>query len=285
MSQKKRIKETIILLLKGGAIGVANIIPGVSGGTLAVVLGVYDKLIEAISLFFESPDKQKEYSLFLVKVFIGAGLSIVLLSNVMDFLLNQQFSLTMFTFMGLILGGVPSIWKAQDDMNVSLMRVVSFAFGAVVVLFPIFLGAGAEETGSLKIEGATVLSVHDYIMLILAGFLAGGGMIIPGISGSFILVIMGQYSTIIAAIKNFAFVPLFFVAVGAMSGIFIFSKIIKVCLDKAPSVTFYFIMGLVIASACALFPGFPGSSGAVLFSVFAFVVGLATAYLMSKVAE
>lgn len=278
-----RIKETVMLLLKGGAIGVANIIPGVSGGTLAVVLGVYDRLIESIARFFEAPEKRKEYILFLAKIFCGAGAAILLLANVMDFLLTHHFHITMFAFMGLILGGIPSIWTTHADMKVRTVRILAFVVGMIVVLGLSLLGSGVEGAMMTDAAGIAVSGWQGYFMLLLSGFLAGGAMIVPGVSGSFILVLMGQYAVIIAAIKGLSAAPLALVGIGAAAGILVFSKLIGICLDKAPAITYYFILGLIAASFYKIFPGVPETAPVALFGAAAFLGGAGISYLMSKV--
>jgi putative membrane protein len=281
-----RIKETIVLFLKGCAIGVANIIPGVSGGTLAVILGIYDRLIESIACFFESPGKRKEYIIFLVKVLLGAGTAILLLANLMDFLLTQHFQLTMFAFMGLILGGIPAVWRSHGDMKVRTSRMFVFVLGMIVVLVPALLGSGAAKEAEMSSSvGMAVFGLKESLMLLLGGFLAGGAMIVPGISGSFILVLMGQYAMIIAAIKELSLMPLVFVGSGAMTGILVFSKIIKVCLQKAPATTYYFILGLITASLWEIFPGVPRTAPAVLFAAVMLLGGAGISYLMSMFSE
>lgn len=266
-------------------IGVANIIPGVSGGTLAVILGVYDRLIESIACFFGPSGKRKEYCIFLAKISIGAGAAILLLANVMDFLLARHFHLTMFAFMGLILGGVPSIWKAHGDMSVKTTRVLAFVCGMTVVLVPSLLGSGTEDAAMSGPgpAGLSVSSWHGYLTLLFAGFLAGGAMIVPGISGSFILVLMGQYAVIISAIKALSVPPLLFVAAGASAGVLVFSKIIKVCLEKAPAATYYFILGLIAVSFWEIFPGIPMSAPVFLLVPVTFLCGAGVSFFMAKI--
>jgi putative membrane protein len=280
-----RIKETLVVLIQGGIIGVANIIPGVSGGTLAVVLGIYDRLIESLACFFSFPEKRKEYVFFLMKLTLGALGAILLLANLMDFLLTRHFQLTMFAFMGLICGGVPSIWRSHADMRVEKKRALFFLLGILVVLIPSLLGSDtASDAGTAEQASAVVSTWQAYALLFVAGFLAGGGMIVPGVSGSFILVLLGQYAIIIAAIKGLSVLPLLCVSIGAASGILVFSSIIKRCLEKAPAETYYFILGLLAVSFFEIFPGLPSG---VLFSVLAFLIfcaGTAASFFMSKLA-
>lgn len=277
----QKIVDSSVLLLKGAVIGVANIIPGVSGGTLAVVLGIYDRLIEAITGFFEDPAKRLENSVFLVKIFLGAGIAILLLANLMEYLLAEHIYMTMFMFMGLILGGIPVLITTHGDMGIKPPRAASFLLGfCVVVGFTLLGDAGRDSTSShvaLQING-----VAGYIMLFLGGFLAGGAMIVPGLSGSFILVLMGQYALIISSIKSLSVRPLALVAIGAFCGIFTFSKIIKLCLEKIPSVTYYFILGLIVASFYKLFPGVPSGGIIALGCLIVFALGAGISYSLSK---
>ncbi len=278
---KKKLVETVVLLLKGGAIGVANIIPGVSGGTLAVVLGIYDRLIESISRFFDRPEKRKEYIFFLVKVFSGAVAALVLLAKVMDLMLTEHFHKTMFLFMGLILGGIPAVIRSHGDMKIRTSRILAFIIGVILVLGISVVGK-AQGHDSMTVVPA-VQGTSSYVMLAIAGFLAGGAMIVPGVSGTFILVLMGQYVIIIGAIKDLAMKPLGFVALGAVAGVMVFSRIIEICLEKIPSVTYYFILGLILASFYKIFPGIPADRTVLLYCVGAFVVGAIVSYALSKV--
>ena len=272
--------NTILLVIKGGFIGIANIIPGVSGGTIAVILGIYDRLIESIASFFSNPLKRKEYFLFLTKIFIGAGVSIVLLANIMDYLLKEQFNPTMFLFMGLIIGGIPIFVKTHDDMKISINRGLSFVLGISIVLGLAFLSK--KYTQAESVDPEAIITIGGYLIVGIAGFLAGGAMIVPGVSGSFILVLMGQYGIIITSIKNMDLKVLMIVGVGAICGVLIFSKIIKFLLKKNPALTYYFILGLIAASLFEIFPGMPLSNAGVLTGCCALFLGVITPFLLSK---
>ena len=278
----KFFKETAVLFIKGGVIGLANIIPGLSGGTLAVVLGVYDRLIEAIAHFFQNAERRWEYISFLVRIFAGAAISIFFLSNLMDFLLGYHFNQTMFLFMGLILGGIPPIIRAHEDMKIRTSRILAFVLGMIVVIGLSMLARDCIQPNISAIS-FTVLDNKALLMILIAGFFAGGAMIVPGISGSFILVLAGQYAVIIWAVKTLAFKPLICMAIGAVSGILVFSKIIEICLEKIPSLTYYFILGLIIASFYKIFPGVPMNKFAMLYAIGAFVCGTALSYGLSKI--
>jgi len=281
----KGFNESLTLVFKGAVIGVANIIPGVSGGTLAVILGIYDRVIEAIPGFFTEPGKRWSYAFFLAKIFIGAAVSILLLANVMDYLLRTHFAVTMFVFMGLILGGIPSVAKAHGDMKTSFPRVAAFILGAGLVLGVSFLGGENSKTEVITAGALDSMSLGALLYLSFCGFLAGGAMIVPGVSGSFVLVLLGKYALIIASIKSLAVKPLGIFAAGTAVGILVFSKLMAILLKKNPAGTYYFILGLVLASVYEIFPGVPAGKTAGLYCLAGLVFGTIFSCWLSRTAD
>jgi len=274
------LMQTIRLILKGGIIGIANVIPGVSGGTMAVVLGIYEKLIEALGNFFTNKTRRKEYFLFLLKVFIGAGITILLFSWVMDYLLTNYQVYTYLFFIGLILGSIPSIYKSHSDMKLNIVSIFTFLI-AVALILGLFFFTPEKNTG-LDQGVEHQWSVQKALILIISGILSGGSMIMPGISGSFILILLGQYHYIIRSVKNLSVLPLFFLGIGIGIGIWTFAKIIDYLLKKYPKETFYFILGLVIASLIPIFPGLPAG---VWEKVIALVIGLMAFFISFTLGE
>ena len=248
-------KKDILLMLKGGAIGVANIIPGVSGGRIAVVLGIYESLIESISNFATNKEKRKEYIIFLLKVSLGAISVIFLSAKLMKFLLENYFIYTNLAFVGLIAGSIPSIYKSHNDMKPNLSSIISFMLGVAIILIFEFAFPNVEKKESA--ESAFHLTFNAGLFLTIAGFFSGGSMIVPGISGSFILLLLGQYYVVTSSVANRDLIPLLFVGVGIVIGIISFAKMINLLLNKFPKETFYFILGLVIASLFSIYPGMP----------------------------
>jgi putative membrane protein len=250
-----KIKNDVLLLLKGGAIGVANIIPGVSGGTIAVVLGIYEYLIEAISNFATNRKKRREYIIFLIKIAVGALTIIFLSAKLMKYLLEYYNIYTNLAFMGLIAGSIPSIYKSHHEMKINVASVITFIIGAGIILVFEFAFPGAEKGEA--VEAVFSLTVNSAFLLAVSGFFAGGSMIVPGISGSFILLLMGQYYIVTSCVADRRIIPLGIVGIGVVLGIIVFAKIINVLLRKYPKETFYFILGLVIASLYSIYPGMP----------------------------
>mgnify|MGYP001368893864 CR=1 FL=1 len=247
--------DTLKLMLKGGVIGIAFVIPGVSGGTLAVVLGIYEDLIEAISNFFSNKKKRETYFYFLLKVLSGAALVALLFILIMDYLLTYYEIYTYLFFIGAIAGSIPSIYKSHSDMKLNKASVITFLL-AVLLIVSIDLSFSKPAGEVLK----TTSFSFDFgkgLILFISGILSGGSMIVPGISGSFILVLMGQYHVVIRIFKTMDLLPIGFFLTGILLGIWVFAKIINVLLKKYPKETFYFILGLVIASLYSIFPGIP----------------------------
>jgi len=272
--------EQVKLILKGGIIGVANIIPGVSGGTMAVVLGVYEDLIDAISNFFTNKEKRKLYGLFLLKIAFGALVAVMALSWVMDFLLGNYRKLTYLFFIGLIAGSIPAIYNTHDNMKPNVSSVLCFLAGLLLILSVALFFPEVAQTKDVSFQYK--VTTTGLLLLLFGGIIAGGSMIVPGISGSFVLVLLGQYRVVIKAIKEFNLILLGVVAIGAGVGIWGFAKLINLLLKSFPKQTFYFILGLVIASLYPIFPGMPNGMLQSSVGIILTFLGIAIAYRLGK---
>ncbi|MFC2062088.1 DUF368 domain-containing protein [Elusimicrobiota bacterium] len=248
-------------VLKGMLIGIANIIPGVSGGTFALILGIYNRLILAISSFdlkfirsitsvrtFFSRLKD-ENSVFLIQIAVGALLAIAGLSRIMDFLLRNHPGFTLSFFMGLIIPsiGVPYGMIDKKDFKNALFILP----GALLVLLIYF-----AKIGDTAVPGDISL-----LYVFISGILAISAMILPGISGSFLLLVMGVYGIIIGRIKSFttsfdisSFIFLLVFGAGCITGLVLFVRIMRVLLEKYRNKTLYFLIGLVLGSLVVLWP-------------------------------
>jgi putative membrane protein len=255
-------------ILIGSVIGIANIIPGVSGGTMAVVLGIYKKLIHSISNFFTDKVNRKKYFFFLIQIGGGAIISIKLFAQVMEFLLKNHPQPTFLFFIGLIIGSVPAIYKSSSKMSISINKCLFFL---VSFLFVIFLSQ--LQSGSFQAASTSNLSLIQYFILFISGFLAAGAMVVPGISGSFILLLLGSYEPIIQAISSLNFIVLLTVSAGALPGILIITKGIDICFSKYPGQSTYAILGLILGSIFSLWPGITFNIIGII-SGFAFIIGL-----------
>lgn len=262
-------------IYRGLLMGASDIIPGVSGGTIAVLLGIYDRLIAAINGIF-SKDWKKQLS-FLIPLAIGVGAALLLLSNVIEWLFEHYTGPTNFFFLGLIIGIIPYLFHQADAKhNFKKGHIVLLIIGAILIGMMVFLHAD---------EGAIIANktMSTYILLFFSGFIASAAMILPGISGSFMLLVIGVYSTIISAISNFHLDILAVTGVGIVLGIITMSKVINFFLKNYRTATFAIIIGAVIGSIVVIFPGWPSSTSYLLLSVVTFAVGLLVAYVLGKV--
>lgn len=270
--------EIIFNLLKGMAIGVANIIPGVSGGTIALILGIYSKLTEAVGEFLTNKEKRFSYFKFLFQIGLGAGLGIVLFAKVVKYLYDVYPQSTNFFFLGLIVASVPLIIKTGNNMKISVKKSVFFGLGFFIVLFFIIINKNMDHS---IINKGLDLNINMFYLgkLFICGAIAAGAMIIPGISGSFLLILLGEYYNILEFINNGKIIPLVIMGIGMIFGIFIFSKLIDFLLKKYTGITFYFILGLVLASIIEIWPGF--DKNIMIYNLLSFTVGVLGSYFLS----
>lgn len=239
------------LFLVGTLIGTAMIIPGVSGGVLAVIFGVYNKMIESLSNLFK--DFKRNF-IFLFVLGLGILIGAVWFSNVLMFLYNRHEALTKFCFIGLILGGVPFLFSEikQKKEKVNYLALILTTF------FSVMLVIISKDSFTLNINhGNSLLNLFN---LFLAGIIYSIGKVVPGISGSFLLIIIGMYEFVLSlfaspirfGIENIDKVIPF--GIGLITGVFTLLKIVKYLLDKKFSSIYSIIIGFVIGSIFMLIP-------------------------------
>lgn len=262
-------------IYRGLVMGASDVIPGVSGGTIAVLLGIYDRLIAAINGLF-SRDWKKHLG-FLIPLGIGIALAIFSLSRLMEWLLMNYPGPTYFFFLGLIFGVLPLLLKQADAKN--NFRAKHYGLLIIGIAFLAFIGMLHEGEKSV----ITNITLTTYILLFFSGILGSSAMILPGISGSFVLLVIGVYPTIISAISNLQLDIIFATGAGIAVGIILMSKVINYFLTRYPIATYSLIIGMVIGSVFVIFPGAPETAGLLAASVVAFFGGLLAAYILGKV--
>lgn len=239
--------DYIIYILKGVVIGIANAIPGVSGGTMAVILKIYDRLVDAISL---SIKKLKENWKFLLCIGIGALLGIFFTSILLSFLFNTYTVATPLFFLGIIVGSVPAIWnETVKDEKFKPINIIPLLIGVAIMLSMAFINRN-NITNTI----VTTITPMLFIKLIIVTFLSAIAMIIPGISGDLLMTMLGSYQTVITAVSDLNILILIPVAIGAGLGILSGSKIISLLLKKYHQGTYCAILGIVAASVFSIFP-------------------------------
>lgn len=264
-------------IYRGLLMGISDLIPGVSGGTIAFLLGIYDRLLDSISQFFSK--KWKEQLAFLVPLGIGIGTALLLFSKVINYLLKKHEAPTMYFFLGLIIGVIPFIAK-QAQMK------TSFKLGhyLVTLIFTIALGS----TAFLVVKDTSVieqLSAKSSLYLFFSGWLGSMAMLMPGISGSFILLLLGSYHTATNALSTLNLPIILVIGSGVMIGFITSSKAISYILKHYRTLTFAVILGLIFGSVFVIYPGIPESGTPLVMSVIAFITGLIVANIFNEVGE
>lgn len=293
--ERKGLIENIFLFLKGILIGVANVIPGVSGGTIAVITGVFDRMIEAINTLFKQFKKNIK---FLLPLGLGAVVGILALSKVMDFCLSNYGIQTNFFFVGLVIGSIPLIFrKTRESGKIKLYHAVPFvlAMAAVVALAVVnTYGAGAGETGS----SLPAMHVGNFFFYFFGGMLGAAAMVVPGISGSLVMVLIGLYDNVIGTISGLmefgnpdlmlrAVVSAVPIGLGIVFGIFTIAKLIELMMRKFKTATYSGITGLLAGSMVALLISMKLTTlsigiGAIAVSALTCIIGFFTAFFLGR---
>lgn len=250
------LKEKLLDFLKGIIIGIANIMPGFSGGIMAVSFNVYDRIISAVSNFFSKPLKiiKDVWALAL-----GGVLGIVLAILGISFFLDKFPIPTVILFIGLIVGSIPTIFEKVKAKKYSVSQIIAFFAGIVfIVSVPLF----AKERVLLVQE----IDLGLVITLFFLGLVAAATMVIPGVSGSLILLAFGYYIYIVALVKDFLKAIIFFdkatlasnvfpilaLAAGILIGVMLLAKLVEKLLKKRPKQVYSAILGMVCASPFAI---------------------------------
>lgn len=244
-------------LLKGIVIGIANVLPGISAGAIAVSMGLYDKIIYAVThVFSDFKNSMKT----LLPIILGAIISIVGLSFAIEFLFEYYPLQTNLLFVGLIIGGLPMILDNVKDSRLSFGNVLAFLlFFAMVISFAV-VGSPDGRTVILSTDAATM------IKLVFIGVIAAATMVVPGVSGTMILMLLGYYQPIIENINAFIKALASFdinsivaglgiltpFGIGVVVGMFAIAKGVEFIFDRFPIIAYFSITGLIMASPIAI---------------------------------
>ncbi|MCR5787597.1 MAG: DUF368 domain-containing protein [Bacilli bacterium] len=248
--------KNIILFIKGFIMGIANIIPGVSGGTLAIILGIYEEFIGALSHLLKN---FKKNLLFIVPLGLGMLASIATMSNVIDYSFNHYPVATCLFFVGLVIGGIPLLTKKvkgkKDSKPIYNYSIFACTFALVICMA--CLEFFSKSGFSVSFNHISLLGL---ILLFLVGILAAGTMVIPGVSGSLVLMLIGYYRPVIKTIKslvhfenvahNLLLVGVF--GLGILFGIIAISRLFEYLFKKHETKTYYGVLGFIYASVFAI---------------------------------
>ena len=271
------MKERIMLFLKGMVLGSAMIIPGVSGGTLAISLGIYERIINVITHFFKN---FKENIIFIINLGLGILASIILGALILNYTFEHYPIPTIIFFIGLLIGSIPSLLKRVNFKNtLKVSNIFYFLLGISLVLGVYLL------KGNSEVKFSNGFNLIQTIKLLLVGVVAAATLVIPGISGSFMLMVLGYYKPILAVITDtikfnnllnniLILIPF---GIGILLGIVGIAKLIEYLLKNHETKTYYAIIGFLVASIIEIFISlfsYQTSIIQIIISVILFVLGL-----------
>lgn len=241
------MKNNIITLLKGLVIGSTMLVPGVSGGAMAMTLGIYKKLVSAISTIRQ---RRKENLTFLALFILGAAIGMLLIANPILSLINLYPKPTLFFFLGAVAGAVPMIIKESKVTKVSFKSIVCVVLGAAIVFLLSLLPSDLFLSDSSEV----FLRIP---LLIAAGFVSAFALILPGVSVSYFLLLLGLYDQTMLAISTLDITFLAPLVFGLAIGILLATKMLDRALTRYPHTAYLIIFGFVIGSIIQAFPGLP----------------------------
>lgn len=246
----------VLNFIRGFCMALADSVPGVSGGTIAFLLGFYDKFISSLdNLISGTKEERKEAIIFLIKLGVGWGVGFILAILLLASVFESHIYVVSSLFLGFVLFSIPIVVMEEKEVIKGKYKNLIFAVigVAIVIVISVFNPAADVNVSSLTFGSAI------YIFVVAA--IAITAMVLPGISGSTLLLIFGLYLPIVSAIKeflhlNFTYFPALLVfGLGVITGIVLVIKLIRMCLEKFRSPTIYCIIGLMIGSLFAIVKG------------------------------
>ncbi len=256
--------------LKGIALSIGAIAPGVSGGTLAVIFGIYERITETIAHVFRN---FKNNVVFFLPIALGGGFGILIFSRIINYLFTDYNIEVKYLFIGLIIGTFPTLFKQANRKGFKYTYLIAFIITlGITVTFSVL---------NSKVLDIMPNSNGGIIQLLIYGSVIGFGTIIPGISASFILMYMGAYELVLDSIANINIPILIPIGIGFVLSIILFAKLISWLFEKAYGYTNYAVLGFAIGSIVPIFPGFIFGFR-YLIGVALFILGLCLSLYLSR---
>jgi len=254
----------------GALIGLGSIIPGVSGGVLAVTMGLYERILESITGFFRDPRRN---IIFLMPLGIGAGISILAFSNIVAWSMAHYGDQILFLFIGIVVGGIPSLLRKANSQGFKLHLLLAFLLGLALILLPArleLLASPNQSNGSI-----------NFVMALICGFILAVGTIVPGMSTSFILMYLGTYEGILRAISRLNIPVLFPMGIGFLLGALAIVKLVAYLFSRHQGYAYYGVLGLLMGSILLIFPAIQVNL-ILLINILLFLIGYGLSYILEK---
>lgn len=243
-------KRKLLTVLQGMIVGGTMLVPGASGGSMAMILGIYDRLISSVSSFFKDV---KGNFLFLALFCLGGGAGILVFARPLLYLIERFPMPMMYFFLGAVAGGVPLIFSQAEIKKVSWKVIVYILVGIFAVCL---IGLIPEGSFQSDMEAGMV----SYLMLVLAGIFAAVALVLPGISVSYLFLVLGIYDELMRSISTLRLSFLVPLALGLLLGVVLTTRVLETAMNRHPQPTYLMILGFVFGSMAEVFPGIPSGT-------------------------
>lgn len=270
--------QTIKTILSGFVMALANVIPGVSGGTMAVIMGIYDKVIGLFAVDLKAIKRDWKFYIWLL---LGMGVGMIVFARLITALLESYPMPTCFFFIGLIFGSLPLLWKQTVPKGRKLPTVTGFLLIAAAIAVMYLLTLIGDNDG---MAAATQFEIGLAVKLFFGAIIAAAAMVVPGVSGSSLLVAFGMFTTFYGAVGDLNIPLLIPIGMGVVMGLILGARLMRLVMKRWPVPTYCVIVGLVIGSLFEVYPGFTFDLMG-LISVVTLAAGAVVAYLFSKDGE
>ena len=301
-------------IIIGIIIGISNIVPGVSAGTMFVILGIFKKLIDQVGLCIDEVKKMiknitkfkekdggiravgimfknifNSQKTFLIPIAIGMIFAIYFVAKLFSILNPEQIMYRNYIFLGLVLGGIPALFKelkkGTDIQNINKRKANIYLFMFIGFLIMLIVYILKINGIGLRKVGYEELSISMALPLFLVGAIAAASMVIPGISGSMVVLILGYYELMTISISKLNMIFIIPFAIGILVGIMAILKLIKYLLDNHYTKTYSCIVGFVVGSLLMVFPGLPTNIMGYVITIVCIILGLFASYMIEKYSE
>ena len=273
--EKQKKQSHLKTFIYGASLGATLLAPGLSVATIALVLGIYEKLLGSISDFFST--KWKSTLPFLIPLGFGAFIAVIATSRLLSWAIDHYPHQLAFLFLGFIIGAIPLLLRtSKAKENFKTKHIVPLVVVALLVASINFLQPVGDAYALTQLDTATV------IRLLIAGALAATAMLLPGLSAALMLLLMGAHATLTQAISDFNLPVVGVTLIGMLIGLIISSKGIKYLLENHTTLTYAISIGMVMGSVVVVFPGIPADALGMLKSILTFAVGLIAVILIER---
>lgn len=261
----------LLSCLKGVALGAGAILPGISSGVLCVIFGIYETLVSSILDFFKDIRGNIK---FLFPILLGIGIGVILFGNILRVLFDTFPIPTKCIFLGLILGSIPSLFHTANQGKGFRLHYLIYTFATFFLALLLLL----LENSITNLGSGTM----GFTFLILSGFIMSVGVVVPGVSSSVLLMLLGVYDIYLCAVSSLNFVVLIPMGIGLCIGGFVFLKMTNYCLKCFAIQTYYAIIGFVLGSVLILFPSFNFDCNLII-GMLCFLVSFFVAYQLEHI--